>query len=118
MDTATLSIVLKHLIPALQAIQRGIQDAERETATREPPTRPETTTHQASVPPSKKLLKLSEAAELLGVSNSWLYRKTMTREIPFIKLGSRTMFSEERLLAWVKVREHTPDDLLPRTGRR
>lgn len=71
-----------------------------------------------TVAPTKRLLKLSEAAEFLGLSNSWLYRKTMTKEIPFIKLGSRTMFSEKRLLTWLASREHTPDDLLPRRTRR
>ena len=113
----TATIILRHLIPALQAIQRDLQDAEREAPSREPPTRVKPPVQQTTAP-SKKLLKLSEAAAFLGVSNSWLYRKTMTRKIPFIKLGSRTMFSEERLVAWVKAREHTPDDLLPRSRRR
>ncbi len=115
--TTTISIVVRHLITALQAIQRDIQEAERESPSREPPTRVEPPVQQTTAP-SKRLLKLSEAAAFLGVSNSWLYRKTMTREIPFVKLGSRTMFTEERLLTWVKAREHTPDDLLHRSRRR
>jgi excisionase family DNA binding protein len=115
--TTAISIVIRHLITALQAIQRDILDAERDVAAREPPAKQEPPAKETAAP-TKKLLKLSEAAEFLGVSNSWLYRKTMTREIPFIKLGSRTMFNEERLLAWVKAREHTPDDLLPRSRRR
>ena len=109
----TVAIVLKQIIPALQSIQRDILDAEREVATSESPAKQEPSAKATATPSSKKLLKLSEAAEFLGVSNSWLYRKTMTRGIPFIKLGSRTMFLEERLLAWIKAREHTPDDLLP-----
>ena len=112
----TLSLVLKHLIPALEAIRRDIVEAERNATIREPPARPESPAKETAAP-AKRLLKLSEAAAFLGVSNSWLYRKTMSSEIPYFKLGSRTMFSEERLLTWVKAREHTPDDLLPRSKR-
>jgi excisionase family DNA binding protein len=70
------------------------------------------------VPSSKKLFKLSEAAEFLGLSKATLYKLTMTRQIPFIKLGSRTMFSEERLHTWIKAREHIPHDLLSAETRR
>lgn len=116
-STTTIAIVLKHLIPALEAVQRDLVEAERDAAVSESPAKQEPPAKETAVP-TKKLLKLSEAAAFLGVSNSWLYRKTMTREIPYFKLGSRTMFLEERLLAWVKAREHTPDDLLPRSRRR
>ena len=68
--------VLLYAFTALEAIQRDIQEAGRDSAPREPPATQE--------PPSKvaptsteKLLKLSEAAAFLGVSNSWLHRKTM-----------------------------------------
>jgi hypothetical protein len=91
---------------ALQAIQRDIQESERDTASIEPsakesPAKPAT-------PSSKRLLKLSEAAEFLGLSKATLYKLTMTRQIPFIKLDSRTMFSEEWLLTRLKAHEHTP----------
>lgn len=115
--STTLSIILRHLIPALTAIQRDLLDAERVAPSREPPTRPEPSTQQAPAP-SKKLLNTTEAAEYLGVSKSWVYRMTMTREIPFFKIGSRTLFKEEQLLTWLASREHTPDDLLPRRTRR
>jgi len=113
----TLSLVLKHLIPALQAIQRDIQEAERDSTVKEPPAKQEPPAREPA-PHSKKLLTISEAAEFLRLSKATLYRKTMTREIPYFKLGTRTMFSEDRLSAWVKAREHTPDDLLPRSRRK
>lgn len=115
--SATLSIILRHLISALTAIQRDIQEAERTAPSREPPTRPDPSIQQAPAP-SKKLLNTTEAAEYLGVSKSWVYRMTMTREIPFFKIGSRTLFKEEQLLTWLASREHTPDDLLPHSRRR
>jgi excisionase family DNA binding protein len=110
--TTTISIVLKHLMPALEAIQQDIVEAERNAALREPPAKQEPPAKAAS--PSKKLLKVTEAAEFLGLSKATLYKLTMTRGIPYFKLGTRTMFSEERLLTRLKAREHTPDDLLPR----
>jgi len=113
----TATIILRHLIPALQAIQRDILDAERTPPSREPPTRVEPPVQQTAAP-SKKLLNTTEAAEYLGVSKSWVYRMTMTREIPFFKIGSRTLFKEEQLLTWLASREHTPDDLLPRSRRK
>ena len=115
--TTTISIVLRHLITALQAIQRDIQEAERESPSKEPPKRVEPPVQQATTA-SKKLLNTTEAAEYLGVSKSWVYRMTMTREIPFFKIGSRTLFKEEQLLTWLASREHTPDDLLLRSRRK
>ncbi len=116
-STTTLSIVLRHVIPALQAVQRELLDAERVVPSRETPA-----PHREPAPqgkPLKRFYKLAEAAELLNLSKATLYKMTMTRRIPFYKVGSRTMFSEEQLLTWVKAFEHTPDELSPRrTPRR
>ena len=49
--------------------QRDIQETERNG---EPPVKLESPAKE-TVAPTKRLLKLSEAAEFLGLSNSWLY---------------------------------------------
>lgn len=36
---------------------------------------------------SDDLLTVSEAAELLGVSASWVYQRTRTGQLPVIRLG-------------------------------
>jgi excisionase family DNA binding protein len=59
----------------------------------------------------------NEAAAFLNVSKALLYKLTMTRKIPFYKVGSRTMFSEEQLLTWVKSFEHLLEEPSPRSTR-
>lgn len=58
----------------------------------------------------RRLLKLNEAAEHLNLSKATLYRMTMTRRIPFYKVGSRTMFSEKQLGTWIKAFERVPEE--------
>lgn len=114
--STTLSIVLRHLIPALQAIQRDILEAERDApAHSEPPTK--RAAEDVGVKPNR-FLKLIEAAAFLNVSKATLYKLTMTRRIPFYKVGSRVMFSEEQLLTWVKSFEHLLEEPSPRRTRR
>ncbi len=48
-----------------------------------------------------KLFRIKEAAGLLGLSESTLYKKTCTREIGFVKLGSRVVFTEEDLEKYI-----------------
>ncbi len=110
--TTTASIVLRHLIPALQAIQRDLLESERDAAAKDV-----IINHPAEVASSKprRLLKLTEAAGYLNLSKATLYKMTMTRRIPFYKVGSRTMFSEEQLHTWIKTFEHVPEE--PSSGR-
>ena len=83
-----------------------------------------TKTEPAATPPTeragpkpKRLLKLTEAAEYLNLSKATLYKMTMTRRIPFYKVGSRTMFSEEQLGTWIKKLRMSPKDSLRERDR-
>ena len=110
MNTTTLSIVLQHLIPALQSIQRDLFDAEIKDAAPQPKSEP--ALREGSGEP-KRLYKVAEAAAFLNVSQSLIRKLTMTKRIPYYKIGSRVMFSEEQLLSWVKAFEHVPEAFAP-----
>jgi excisionase family DNA binding protein len=47
---------------------------------------------------------LSEAAELLNLSKSFLYKNTMNKTIPFRKVGRKLLFDRAELKAWVESR--------------
>lgn len=47
------------------------------------------------------LLSVSEAAEKLGLKSSTVYKKTSSKEIPFVKLGASVRFKEEELEEWI-----------------
>lgn len=49
-----------------------------------------------------KYLSITQAAQLLGLSTSTLYKKTSARSIPFFKLGGRVLFNEEILERWIR----------------
>lgn len=56
-------------------------------------------------------LKVDEVANLLRISKGDVYRKCMHREIPFIKLGGRSLFDTDKLREWIE--EHA----VPATAR-
>lgn len=62
---------------------------------------------------SKEVLTVSEAAQYLGVSRSYLYKLTMARKIPFSKpLGKLCFFSRADIEAWLMSnRVSTADEL-------
>lgn len=101
MGTAT--IILRHLIPALQSIQRELADLEsKDQASRVPQTVLELKAKpNAEVNPRRRLLNLSEAAEFLRVSKSSLYRLTSTKRIPHYNIGSRILLDEAKLIEWI-----------------
>ncbi len=47
-----------------------------------------------------KLLTITEAAQLLGLSRSTLYKKTSAKSIAFVKLGLRVLFDEAAIKRW------------------
>lgn len=50
-----------------------------------------------------KLLKASEAGQMLGLTNTYLYRLAKLGEIKIVKVGSRGIrFSEIELKKWLK----------------
>lgn len=49
----------------------------------------------------KEVLNIDDAAEYLGVSRGTLYNWCSQRRVPFIKIGSRTMFRKRDLDTWI-----------------
>jgi excisionase family DNA binding protein len=57
----------------------------------------------ASVEPSEKLLSVEQAAERLGVSKDWLYRRTS--RLPFvIRVGRHVRFSAQGIERFIRSR--------------
>jgi len=52
-------------------------------------------------PIERKTMDVPETAEYLGVSQDFLYRMTRKKEIPHIKIGSRTMFRKNTIDEWL-----------------
>lgn len=48
-----------------------------------------------------ELLTAKQTSEFLDISMSSLYKKTMNREIPFYRNGTKLYFKKEEVLAWV-----------------
>ena len=61
----------------------------------------------------ERLLNNAEAAELLNISPHSLRGKVSRREIPFIKVGRRTLFSPSDLEAFIQANKFAPR---PRRG--
>jgi len=51
------------------------------------------------------LLNVREAAELLGISRSFLYELTAKPDFPVppIQLGAKIMFNKKKLLKWIEM---------------
>jgi excisionase family DNA binding protein len=48
------------------------------------------------------LISIEEAASYLGIKKSTLYKYTCSRKVPFIRIGTRVLFSKELLENWIK----------------
>lgn len=55
-----------------------------------------------------RLLNNQEAAELLGISPFSLRGKVLRREVPFIKIGRRTLFDPADLAAFIEAAKVQP----------
>lgn len=68
-------------------------------------TAPEPPKDAGQAEPEDRLLDVKEAAKLLGVPVSWLYRNA--RQLPFTrKLGSRTLrFDRKGIDRWLRMRQ-------------
>jgi excisionase family DNA binding protein len=66
------------------------------------------TTRDMVAPSHGGLLNLIGASQKLNVSPYTLYKWVSQRRIPFIKLGSRLMFSESALDEWIEGLLHRP----------
>lgn len=60
------------------------------------------------MPATNKPLNIKEAAEYLGISVQTLYQWVSKRKIPFVKIGSRTMFRESSLQEYIEAHEVQP----------
>ena len=57
----------------------------------------------------KDLMKIEEASEFLGLSKSYIYKKTMTGEIPFYRpLGKVLYFEKTALVDWIRSHPSMP----------
>lgn len=59
-------------------------------------------TSPASKPEPNDRMNVQEACELLNRTKSWVFKKTMNREIPFKKFDSHIVFSRKDLLIWLE----------------
>jgi len=57
---------------------------------------------QAPSPEQPDRLNVDQACKLLNRTRSWIFKKTMLKEIPFGKFGSRLVFSRKELEAWME----------------
>ena len=116
----TARIVLRHLIPALQAIQDEISEMESgEVALKESETKKHLQPEKQSFATRQDgLLNVSQAAAFLGLKKTTIYQLTCSRRIPYYKVGSRTMFKEQQLLAWLDGFAVSPINLVGRPRSR
>ena len=55
-----------------------------------------------------RMLPTSEAAKMLGVSESWLEKKRVTGGgVPFIRLGRRIVYDPHDLIKWARMHRFT-----------
>ena len=110
----TVLLLLKHLIPALEAFRYELEadDAKKAAAkARDPTGATESRSYsQELVPESahKGTLNLAEASTMLGMCKSSLYKLTSQRSIPYYKIGSRLLFNEQKLRSWMETHAVEP----------
>lgn len=51
---------------------------------------------------SQNLVKINEMAKRLGVPTSWLYIRTRTNAIPFVKIGKYVRFDPDEVIQWFR----------------
>ena len=51
------------------------------------------------------LIGINEAAAFLDVPRSWLYSRTRTRTVPFLKCGRYVKFRRSDLIAWLESKQ-------------
>ena len=106
--TTTLSLVLRHLIPALQSIQRELHKIETQTAAIkvEPPRQEPAPKETGGT--RKPLLTAKEAAAHLGISKVSLYRLITGEKMPHYRIGRQILISEQHLTTWLAGFENAP----------
>jgi excisionase family DNA binding protein len=117
----TLVFFLRQVIPVLDALRCKLEEEVEQTQSKTPvpPTRGGDST-QTDTPSSKSVhkqtLDIKEASAILGLSKATLYKLVCLRSIPYYKIGSRLLFSEQKLQSWMEVRAVEPISI-PRKRR-
>ena len=65
--------------------------------------------NQTSDTVEDKLLRISDACNLLSYSRAKLYRLVHQKQIPFVRVGGSIRFRYLSLLQWMKDRETQPE---------
>lgn len=60
----------------------------------------------------KQFLDIEGVSDYLAISKSFIYKKVAAKEIPYHKIGSRTLFDIDEINMWVK-----SDGTLSETGK-
>jgi len=60
----------------------------------------------------KRMLTLKQAAEIYGLSLSWLHKRSAERSIPILKIGGKVLIDIEEFDAWL--RSHRVDGKVKR----
>lgn len=56
----------------------------------------------------KEYIGTEDLAEMLNISISTVYSWTHSKKIPFLKVGSKLLFSVDRIKSWLKDNSHDP----------
>ena len=51
---------------------------------------------------NRQFLNIEKASEFISISKSNLYKRVAAKEIPFHKVGKRTLFDVDEITLWVK----------------
>jgi excisionase family DNA binding protein len=57
--------------------------------------------------PAERLLSVREVAEMLNVREWWVYIKTETRDLPFVKLGRYLRFRPSDIEAYLEAQRRS-----------
>lgn len=57
----------------------------------------------------KKLLSINEAAEMLNIKVTTLYKWRHEKKIPFVKMGNKLRFQEDQLIKFIEENTFLPD---------
>lgn len=63
----------------------------------------------SSSPPRNALLRIAEAAELLGVSRSTLYQLVSANTVPVVRVGRLVRIPRDALLRWIENQAYNPE---------
>lgn len=63
-----------------------------------------------------RLISVKEAADILGIKGPTVYKLVAAGELAHVRIGTRVLFSPERLDSFVKEHSHEPAQKAERVG--